>query len=163
MGCLSRGVLPRGGVWCVPRGVVGVCLGGSVCHKHLCGQTNAYETRMHSSRMRTTHLLPISPCMHSSGWGCGVYLVPGGGGVPGPGGYLIPGVYLVLGGVPGPGVVYLFPGVVPGPRGVRGAPGPGGCTWSGGYTWSRRCTWSGGVPGPGGTCPGTPRLREQND
>ena len=34
------------------------------------------------------------------------------------------------GGVPGPGGVYLFPGVVPGPRGMRGAPGPGGCTWN---------------------------------
>ena len=49
-------------------------------------------TRMHSSRMRTAHLLPVSPSMHCSGvyllWGCtwswGVYLVPGC--VPGPGG-----------------------------------------------------------------------------
>ena len=51
-------------------------------------------TRLHSSRMCTTHALTISPsklCM---------------GGVPGP-----RGVYLV-GGVPGPG------GCVPGPRGL---------------------------------------------
>ena len=69
-------------------------------------------TRMHSSRMRTARLLPVSPSMHCSR---GVYLVPWWG------------VYLVLGGgVPGLGVV-------PGPRG-RGVPGPGGCTWSwGGY------------------------------
>ena len=43
---------------------------------------------MHSSRMRTARLLPVSPRMHCSGGvpGPGVYLVLGGGGVPGPGG-----------------------------------------------------------------------------
>ena len=54
---------------------------------------------MHSSRMRTARLLPVSPGMHCFRgvylvWG--VYLVPRG--VPGPG-----GLYLVWGGVPGPG------------------------------------------------------------
>ena len=67
---------------------------------------------MHSSRMRTARLLPVSPSMHCSG---GMYLVWG---VPVPGGYLVWGgrgtwywgVYLVLEGwctwswrVPGPG------------------------------------------------------------
>ena len=91
---------------------------------------------MHSSRMRTARLLPVSPSMHCSR---GVYLVPGGciwswggtwsggGGVPGP-----RGVCLVLGGVPGPrgylvwGVylctwsrgVHLVPGGMYLPRGV---------------------------------------------
>ena len=69
-------------------------------------------TRLHSSRMRTTRLLPVSPSMHCSR---GEYLVPGGvpglgKGVPGPGGcvwsqgvYLVRRVYLVWG-------VYLVPG-----------------------------------------------------
>ena len=89
-------------------------------------------TRMHSSRMRTAHLLPVSHRMH-----CSRRVEPGPGGVPGPG-----VVYLVLGGVPTP-VVYLV---------------PGGCNWShGGYlvlggsgTWSEGDTWS-----RGSTCPGT--------
>ena len=72
---------------------------------------------MHSSRMRTACLLPISPwsggvpglggvpgggCTSSRGctWLGGV---PGPGDVPGPGGCVPgPGVYLVLGGVPPP-------------------------------------------------------------
>ena len=70
---------------------------------------------MHSSRMRTACLLPISPGMHCSG------------GVPGLGMCTWSwGVYLVWGDVPGPGGV-------PGPRGILdlgGVPGPGGCTWS---------------------------------
>ena len=58
-------------------------------------------TRVHSSRMRTACLLPISPIMHCLQWGVPglgctcprvVYLVlegvPDPGGVPGPGGYL---------------------------------------------------------------------------
>ena len=86
-----------------------------------------YQTRMHSSRMCTARLLPVSPSMHCSG----VYLVWGGtpgprGDVPGPGW----GVYLVW-------EVYLFWGVylvwrvylVRGMYLVRGR----GCTWSGGY------------------------------
>ena len=98
----------------------------SVINKHL--------TRMHSSRMRTARLLPVSPSMHCSQ---GVYLVwrgvPGLGGLPG------------LGGVPGPG----------GCTGSLGYPWSWGvCTWSGGgCTWS----WGGGgylvqgwVPGPEG-------------
>ena len=87
------------------------------------------NTRMHSSRMRTARLLPVSPSMHCSG-----------------GGYLVWGeVYLVQGGTWSGGCtwssgVYLV----------------GGCTWSGGCTWLGGdlvwgCTWSGGcVPGPGG-------------
>ena len=79
---------------------------------------------MHSSRMRTACLLPVSPGMH-----CLVgYLVlggvPGSGGVPGPRGctyslgvYLVWGVYLVLG-------VYLVWGVYLVPRGD--VPGLGG-------------------------------------
>ena len=47
-----------------------------------------YETRIHSSKMHTARLLPVSPSMHCSG----------GWGVPGP-----RGVCLVPGGVPGPG------------------------------------------------------------
>ena len=65
-------------------------------------------TRMHSSRMRTTHLLPISPSMHCSQ---GVYLVWGD---------------LVLGGCSW-SAGDLVQGGVPGPRGV---PGPGWCSWS---------------------------------
>ena len=64
-------------------------------------------TRMHSSRMRTAHLLPVSPSMHCSGGvpGLGVYLVPGC--VPGPRGWCVPGgCTWSEGGVP-PGGVYL--------------------------------------------------------
>ena len=64
-------------------------------------QVKFLRTRMHSSRMCTTCLLPVSPSMHCSWWG--VYLVPWGctwsqGGVPGPGGTWSWGMYLVLGG-----------------------------------------------------------------
>ena len=59
------------------------------------------------------------------------------------------GVYLVLGSVPGPGVVYLVPGGCTWSRGctwsLGGVPGPGGVPGTGGCTWSQ-----GGVPGPGG-------------
>ena len=88
---------------------------------------------MHSSRMRTAHLLPISPGMHCSQGE----------------GYLVWGVYPVPGGVPGPGGctwswgVYLVPGGVPGPGG-GGVPGQGVCTWSGGVPVLGGCTWSGG-------------------
>ena len=87
--------------------------------------------RMHSSRMCTACLLPISRSMHCSGW---VYLVhrgsvPGLGGVPGLGECTWSrGVYLVWG-----RGVYLVQGVYV----VQGC------------TWSRGCTWSGAVPGPG--------------
>ena len=102
------------------------------------------KTRMHSSRMRTARLLPVSLGMHCSGectWSQGVYLVLG---VPGSGGYLPRGGmylvrgYLVLGGVPGPGGG-TWPGGVPGlgvpaQRAVYLVPGvylvAGGCTWS---------------------------------
>ena len=82
------------------------------------------NTRMHSSRMRTVHLLPISPSMHSSlghtlsqgvylvlggcTWSWGVYLVLRVYLVPG--GYLVLGVYLVPEGTWSQGV-YLVLGV----------------------------------------------------
>ena len=68
---------------------------------------------MHSSRMRTARLLPVSLSMHCSG-----------GDVPGLGG-TCSGGYLVWGaGVPGTGgCTWSRRGGVPGPEGV---PGPGG-------------------------------------
>ena len=127
---------------------------------------------MHSSRMRTARLLPVSPSMHCSRG------VPGLGGctwsrrvyLPGPGGCtcLVPGrVYLpgpagactclVLGGVPARsqgGCTCLVWGAYLSGLGVylpglRGVPGPGRCT----------CLVLGGVPdwsylpGPGGVPP----------
>ena len=101
---------------------------------------------MHSSRMRTARLLPVSPRMHCLGVGG----VPGlGRGVHSPGRR---GVYLVQGGIPGP----------------RGCTWSWGCTWSGGVylvprgcTWSwgvylvrGGCTWFGGVPSRGDLVPG---------
>ena len=62
------------------------------------GVAIAHETRMHSSRMRTACLLPVSPSMHSSQ-----------GDVPGPGVHLVPGGYLVWG-VTWSWGVYLVPG-----------------------------------------------------
>ena len=77
---------------------------------------NNFPTRMHSSRMRTAHLLPVSLGMHCSLGGG----VPGPGVAPGPGGSTWSwGVYLVPGDVPGPGgctwswEVYLVRGDVP--------------------------------------------------
>ena len=89
------------------------------------------QTRMHSSRMRTARLLPLSPSMHSSQGRRG--------GVPCP-----RGVYLVWG-VPGPGGCTWVRGCVPGPVGVPGpggVPGPRVCTWSRGIPGPGRCTWS---------------------
>ena len=64
-----------------------------------------YNTRMHSSRMRTARLLPVSPNMHCSG------CVPAQGGVPirqgctYPGGMYLPrGSVYLPGGVPAWGV-----------------------------------------------------------
>ena len=82
----------------------------------------SFITRMHSSRMRTACLLPVSRSMHcSGGGGCvpapggmGVPArgVPGPGGVPGPRGCTCPGACTCLGGVPGSwGWVYLLGGV----------------------------------------------------
>ena len=116
---------------------------------------------MHSNRMPTVRLLPVSPSSR---------------GIPGPRG----GVYLAPGGVPGLGRctwsrggwswgMYLVP---------RGCTWPWGVTNPGDYLVPRGCapglsqqgcTWSrGGVPGPrgylvlGGSCLGTPPC-EQND
>ena len=121
-----------------------------------CHSPFAQITRMHSSRMRTACLLPVSPSMHCSQRGCtwsqggvpgpvgctwswGEGGVPGPwgsqGGVPGSGGlYLVRRIYLVLGGVPGPGRGYLVPeGDVPGPGG-GGLPGSGDVPGPGGHT-----------------------------
>ena len=83
---------------------------------------NKKKTRMHSSRMRTARLWPVSPGMHFSR-----------GGVPGPGS------------VPGPGRCTWSRGGVPGPRGVYLV--PGGCTWSQGvYLVPGECTCPGTPP-----------------
>ena len=94
------------------------------------------KTRMHSSRMRTAHLLPVSPSMHCSG-GCtwSVWCTWFGGCTWSGGMYLVWGVYLV-GGVPGPGGCTLSWGVYL----VQG-----GCTWFGGWTWSWGVYLPGGV------------------
>ena len=123
---------------------------------------------MHSSRMHTAHLLPISPSMHCSGgctWSQGVYLVWGC--------IWSWGSTWSWGGVPGPGWVYLVPVGVPGLGSGIWSWGStwswgvylvlGGCTLSGGCTWSQGVylVWGvylvlgiylvlGGVPGPGG-------------
>ena len=91
---------------------------------------------MHSSRMRTTRLLSVSPSMHCSRgctWsqgGLGVYLVSGG--VPGPGGCTwFQGVYLV----------------------------PGGCTW-----FQGECTWfKGSVPSLGVPAQVLPPVNRMTD
>ena len=77
-------------------------------------------TRMHSSRMRTARLLPVSPGMH-----CSRGDVPGPGEVPGPG-----------------GCTWSQGGTWSGGGGV---PGPGGCTWSrgGGYLPKYSPLWTG--------------------
>ena len=101
------------------------------------------KTRVHSSRMRTTHLLPVSPSMHCSG-GCTlpwrVYL-PG-------------GVYLPKGVVPAQGGVPTRGCTCPG-----GVPAWGGCTYLGVYlprggvpAWGEYL--SGSVPARGCTCRG---------
>ena len=98
----------------------------------------AGETRMHSSRMRTARLLPVSPSMHCSGRSCLVL----GRGVPAwvPGGYL-----------PGPGGCTWSRGCTCPVLGVY-LPGPGGVPdWSGGCTCL--INWGVYLPGPGGcTC-----------
>ena len=84
---------------------------------------------MHSSRMRTSRLLPVSPSMHCSR---GVYLVPGD--VPGPEGCTCSwGMYLVRGctwsrgcllwGVAAPGGGLVGGGACSGGCLVRGVPG----------------------------------------
>ena len=125
-------------------------------------QLKTKNKNKHSSRMRTAHLLPVSPSMHWSGVTCvGVYLVLGGGGVHGP-----RGCTWSWGGVPGPGGctwsrgVYLV--LVGGVPGLGGVPGPGGCTYPGGVPGPRGCTWSQGVYLPGGYLPRY-SPREQND
>ena len=95
-------------IWCrtpfikLPMAVAATLLGG-----HLILRPNIFETRLHSSRMHTAHLLTISPSMHCTGGvpalgGCllGGVPVPGvGGGCLLPGGCLLRGVCLLLGGV----------------------------------------------------------------
>ena len=91
------------------------------------------KTRMHSSRMRTARLLPVSPNMQCSQGGC-----TWSGGVPGLEGTCPGGVPGPWGGVPAWGV-YLV---------------PGGCTCMGGVPAWGVCTWSGGVYLPRGSAPG---------
>ena len=136
---------------------------------------------MHSSRMRTAHLLPISPSMHCSRgvgvpvsggtWSHRVYL-PGGvpawgvylhrgctclGGVPGPRGLYPPGECSCLGGTWSWGWgctclgVYLVPGVYL----LGGVPTQTVCVPALGVYLVPGCTCLGDVPGPRGcTCPG---------
>ena len=97
------------------------------------GHISVSATRMHSSRMRTVHLLTVYHHALPRG-------VPGGG-VP-------------AGGVPAQEGTcprrYLPGGYLPG-----GCTCPGGCTRPGGVYLLRGVGW-------GGTCPATPPL-EQND
>ena len=102
-----------------------------------------FPTRMHSSRMRTACLLPVSPSMHCYG-GC----MPGGG-VPARG-CTCSGVYL-------PRWVYIqssWAGTpqVGTPLG-RGCTCLGGCTCPGGVYLPGGCTYPGGTY-LGGSCPG---------
>ena len=111
------------------------------------------QTRLHSSRMRTAHVLTVS---HSMLCTRGVYLVPGG--VPDPRGCTWSrGVDLVQGGVPGP-------------RGCTWSQRR--CTWSqggvpglGGCTWSRRegVPGLGGVPSPRGWCQVLPPVNRMTN
>ena len=99
------------------------------------GQNVFTPTRMHSSRMHTSHSFTI--CRGCFPWGCtwswGLYLVPGvctwSWGLC----KVLWAVYLVLGGVPGPR--------------MRGVCHPGVCTWSqlGVWSWGR-------VGSGGGVC-----------
>ena len=110
---------------------------------------------MHSSRMHTAHLLTVSQHVLLGGLPArGMYLpggVPPQGGVPAQGG--APG----QGGVPARDVptqgVYL-------PRGCtcQGVYLARGCTCKGGVPAQGCVLAQGGVPSPGGTCPGTPDL-----
>ena len=112
-----------------------------------CGvKRNIFKTRIHSSRMRTARLLPVSPSMHCSGEGCtcwGVYLPRGEG-------------YLPKGeGVPAQGEG------VPAQGGGGTCPGGGGtCPRGRGYL-PRGCTCPEGCTCPGGcTCQGVPARRD---
>ena len=115
-----------------------IILGILTCHR--APSNSIHQTRMDSSRMHTTRLLPVSPSMHCSkgvylpGRGEGICTCPEGvpaqgGGVPAGGWCTCPGRYLYRG-------VYL--------------PGGGGVPSQGGT-----CTGDVPVQG-GGTCPGTP-------
>ena len=99
--------------------------------------TTCSKQRMHSSRMRTARLLPVSPSMHCSrGW---MYL---------PGGCTCSGVYLP-GGCTCQGEVYL-------PRKCTclwDVPLGGVPTW-GVPAWGWECTCPGDVPARGCTCQG---------
>ena len=85
-----------------------------------------YQTRLHSSRMRTARALTVSNSMLCAE---GVYLVPGGCTWSGEGVYLVPGGM----DVPDPRGCTWSGGCIPGPGGylvLGGVPGSGGCTWS---------------------------------
>ena len=97
---------------------------------------------MHSSRMRTTHLLPVSPSMH-----CSL-------GVPAQGVYLSKEVYLLRRGVPAQGEYLPSGSTCPGGVPAWAVYLPRGCTYPGVYV-PRGCTCPGGVYVPRGcTCLG---------
>ena len=124
-----------------------IILGILTCHR--APFNSIYQTRMDSSRMHTTRLLPVSPSMHCSK---GVYLPGKGEGI-----CTCPEVYLP-GGCTCPGRGVYLPVVVYLPRGYlpREVPVQGGVPSHGGVP-SQGGTCTGGVPVQGGvTCPGTP-------
>ena len=107
--------------------------------------TKSFETRMHSSRMRTGRSLNVC-CSLLPGEG-GLVWSPGGLVWSPGGGCLVPGGAGLQGGVPGPGGVGSAGG---------GGWSPGGCLLRGGGAWS----WGGGVAALGGVCvPGPGGVR----
>ena len=106
-GVCMAGCTWRGRAWWGGMHGGGVCMAGGVwhtCPPHPRGQNSWYtlvktfgSTRLHSSWMRTTHALTISPSMLCTGEGG----VPGLGGSS-PRGYLVPWGSLPRG-LPGPG------------------------------------------------------------
>ena len=116
------------------------------------GLRNYFNTRMHSSRMRTGRLLTVCRSLLPGGWGVsalgGVCL-----GVSGPGGCLVPGGVCSGGCVSGLGEGVSAQGVYLVPRGclLWGESAPRG-VWSGGGVCSWRGLVLGGVSAPGGVC-----------
>ena len=123
---------------------------------------------MHSSRMRTARLLPVSPSMHcSEKWGVPAqgFTCPAEGVVPAQGVYLSGGMYLhrgctCPGGEPAQGgVVPAQGGGVPAQRG--GVPAQGVVYLPRGYL-TRGCTHPGDVPAQGVPGQVLPPPHEQN-
>ena len=111
------------------------------------GLRNYFNTRMHSSRMRTGRLLTVCRSLLPGGWGVsalgGVCL-----GVSGPGGCLVPGGVCSGGCVSGLGGGGVCSGGVSGSTEVllwgesapRGS-GPGGSAPGGVWSWRCVCSW----------------------